>query len=98
MPETKGLFDILQAQLPWHKARLTFAATFALALIKVRTVTFARLALVLNPHVTPEANYRRIQRFFAGFPLDGEWVGRLMLALLPQKRNLVVSIDRSTWQ
>jgi hypothetical protein len=61
-------------------------------------VTFARLALVLNPHVTPDANYRRIQRFFAGFPLDGEWVGRLMLALLPQKRNLVVSIDRSTWQ
>jgi len=98
MPETKGLFDILQAHLPWHKARLTFAATFALALIKVRTVTFGQLALVLNPRVTPEANYRRIQRFFANFALDAECFGRLMLALLPQKKDLVVSIDRTNWQ
>lgn len=58
MIETKGLFDILQAQLPWHKARLTFAATFVIGLIKVRTVTFGQLALVLNPQVTPDANYR----------------------------------------
>jgi hypothetical protein len=98
MPETKGLFDILQAQLPWHRARLMFAATFALALIRVRTVTFGQLALVLNPHVTPDANYRRIQRFFAEFALDSECFGRLMLALLPQKEKLVVSIDRSNWQ
>lgn len=98
MPETKGLFDILQAQLPWHRARLTFAATFALALIKVRTVTFGRLALVLNPHATPDANYRRIQRFFADFSFDAEHFGKLMLALLPQKEDLVVSIDRSNWQ
>jgi hypothetical protein len=58
MIEAKGLFDILQAQLPWHKARLTFAATFVTGLIKVRTVTFGQLALVLNPQVTPDANYR----------------------------------------
>jgi hypothetical protein len=98
MPETKELFDILQAHLPWHRARLMFAATFALALIKVRTVTFGQLALVLNPNATPNANYRRIQRFFANFSLDAERFGRLMLALLPQKEKLVVSIDRSNWQ
>jgi len=98
MPETKGLFDILQVQLPWHRARLTFAATFALALIKVRTVRFGQLALVLNPHAKPDANYRRIQRFFADFSFDAERFGRLMLALLPQKEDLIVSIDRSNWQ
>jgi hypothetical protein len=98
MPETKGLFDILQAQLPWHRARLSFVTTFVLALIRVRTVTFGQLALVLNPQVTAGANYRRIQRFFADFSFDAEHFGRLMLALLPQKENLVVSIDRSNWQ
>jgi hypothetical protein len=98
MPESKGLFDILQTHLPWHSARLTFAATFALALIKVRTVTFSQLALVLNPHVTTASNYRRIQRFFADFNFDAERFGRLILALLPQKEDLIVSIDRSNWQ
>jgi hypothetical protein len=33
MPETKGLFDILQAHLPWHRARLTFATTVVTALL-----------------------------------------------------------------
>ncbi len=106
MDETKGLLDILQAHFPWHRARLTFAASLALALIKVRSVSFGQLALVLNPQVMPEANYRRIQRFFADdtgsffadFACDAEHFGRLMLALLPQKEKLVVSIERSNWQ
>lgn len=98
MDETKGLFDVLQAQFPWHKARLCFAASFTLALIKVRSVTFGELALVLNPQTTTNANYRRIQRFFADFAVEGERFGRLMLALLPHKEKLVVSVDRSNWQ
>jgi hypothetical protein len=61
-------------------------------------VTFGQLALVLNPHATADSNYRRIQRFFADFNFDAESFGRLMLALLPQKEKLVVSIDRSNWQ
>ncbi|MDQ3397716.1 MAG: IS4 family transposase [Deinococcota bacterium] len=61
-------------------------------------MTFGQLALVLNPHATADSNYRRIQRFFADFSFDAEHFGRLMLALLPQKKDLVVSIDRSNWQ
>jgi hypothetical protein len=41
-----------------------------LAVIKLRTVTFTSLALVLNPLVKPESNLRRIQRFFSGFTID----------------------------
>ncbi len=63
MHESKRLFDILQAYLPWHRARTTFTAGFILALIKVRTVTFSQLALALNPNTKPDSNYRRIQRF-----------------------------------
>lgn len=98
MHESKRLFDILQAHLPWHRARTTFTAGFILALIKVRTVTFSQLALALNPDTKPDSNYRRIQRFFADFSFDADLFGRLMLALLPQKRDLVVAVDRSNWQ
>lgn len=98
MSETTRLYNILQTHLPWHRARLTFVASFILALIKVRTVTFGRLALVLSPQATPSSNYRRIQRFFAHFPVSTEPFGRLMLTLLPQEDAFVVTIDRSNWQ
>lgn len=98
MVETKPLFDILQACLPWHRARITFIAGFILALIKVRTVSFGSLALVLSASATPNSNYRRIQRFFADFSFDTDLFGRLMLSLLPQKEDLIISIDRSNWQ
>lgn len=98
MHESKRLFDILQAHLPWHRARLVFTAAFIVALIKVRTVTYGQLALALNPQAQAGSNYRRIQRFFAAFPLDTDLFGRLMLTLLPQKDEFIVSIDRSNWQ
>lgn len=78
--------------------RLTFAASFILAVIKVRAVTFNQLALLLDPRVKPASNVRRMQRFFAQFSFRTATFGRLMLALLPQKDDLVVTIDRTHWK
>ena len=98
MSETNRLCEILQPHLSWHRARVSFAAAFILAVIKVRNVTFSQLALVLKPRVKPNSNVRRIQRFFAQFSFDALTFGQLMLTLLPKKDGLVVTLDRTHWK
>lgn len=79
--ETTELSIILKDALGWHQARIRFAAAFVLAVIKLRTVTFTSLALVLNPLVKPLSNLRRIQRFFSGFDLDQGAFARMLASL-----------------
>lgn len=91
------LTDFLQEHLSWNKARLKFMARFTGALLKLTTVNFTKLALALNPKVKNASNYRRIQRFMAGFVFDFDAFGRLMLRLLPQKTGFIVCMDRTNW-
>ncbi len=80
------LTDVLSDDLSgWNKARLTFMARFVDPLLKLSTVNFSKLALALNPNVKEASNYRRIQRFMAGFAFDFDMFGHLLLRLLPQK-------------
>ena len=46
------------------------------------------------------SNYRRCQRFLAGFSFEQETIGRLILQLLPQnpEQKLVLSLDRTEWK
>ena len=94
----KTLYAVLENNLPLQKARVKFIALFVLALIKTPTVNFAKLALALNSKARIESNYRRIQRFFAQVELDSRIIGRIVFALLPQKTDLVISIDRTEWK
>lgn len=55
----------------------------------MRTVNLTEVALALNPGAKAASNYRRIQRFLAGFTVDFEAVARLMLALAPVKDGLL---------
>ncbi len=64
----------------------------------MRTVTLSELALTLNPRAKAESNERRLRRFLACFEFDQEVIARLIVALIPQKDNLVISIDRTNWQ
>lgn len=98
MIESTRLAKLLQEQLGWHAARTKFAAAFVLALLRVRTVTFPRLALSLNPHAKQASNQRRLQRFFSGFKLDLDAFARLLLALVPSSGRLVITLDRTHWQ
>ena len=88
----------LQPHLGWHRARLVCCAATILALIKLRTVKLCDLALALNPNVKAESNERRLRRFLALFNYDHHVIARLMVALLPQQDNLIISIDRTNWQ
>jgi len=58
------LVEALQEQLQWHKARVKFVALFIIALVKVCTVNFVKIANALSGKATNKSNYRRIQRFF----------------------------------
>lgn len=98
MRKSTALQAVLQNYFDWHKARLSFCASFVVALVKVQTVNLTEVALALNPQVKAASNYRRIQRFLAGFELDFAVVARLKLALLPVRSGFVATIDRTNWQ
>ena len=58
------LESVLQGQLGWHKARVKFVSLFIIALMKVCTVNFVKIANGLSGKAKSKSNYRRIQRFF----------------------------------
>lgn len=97
MEDCSLLVEVLRERLRWHKARLEFMACFVMALIQVRTVNLAQIAVGLNPRVQIGSNYRRCQRFLAEFKLDQELIGSLLLALLPEGK-LTLCIDRTEWE
>lgn len=79
-----------------HGARVGFIARFVIAPIVVRGVTFSTVASAMNPKVLPESNEKRVKRFFGQVKLEGKSFTTLMLALLPVKDKLVVTLDRTT--
>ena len=81
-----------------HLARVKFMARFTLALLIQVTVSLPKLALVLSGSAKPGSNYRRIQRFLAGYELDMDSYGAFLLSLVPQEEDYVVSIDRTNWK
>jgi len=97
-PQTTDLYSALQWHLPWHKARVKFVASFILALLQVTTVNLIRIANGLNGQADKKSNYRRIQRFFALFPIDPDQIAQVIVALLPAHKDWLVTFDRRHWQ
>ena len=96
-PQVNELQTVMQWYLPWHKARVKFIAAFILSLIKLTTVNFTKLSNALNGKAKQKSNYRRIQRFFAEFPVPYDLIVSLILHLLPIKSDFTISIDRTNW-
>lgn len=65
-----------------------------LALVRVRTVSFPSLAVALNPFVKQASNERRLQRFFAQFPLNLDALARLLVALAPTTAPFTLTLGR----
>ena len=79
-------------------ARVKFISFFVIALTKVRSVNFESLARAFDTKATVNSNLRRIQRFIANYNLEPNIIARLIFALLPEKTNLILSIDRTNWK
>lgn len=79
-------------------ARIKLISHFIIALCKVQTVTFEKLANAFESSADPKSSLRRIQRFIAGYALDADIIARLVFSLLPNKEKTVLSIDRTNWK
>ena len=78
-------------------ARIKLISHFIIALCKVQTVTFEKLANAFETSVDSKSSLRRIQRFIAYYTLDGDLIARLIFSLLPKQEGLILSIDRTNW-
>ena len=79
-------------------ARIKLISHFIIALCKVQTVTFEKLANAFETSVDSKSSLRRIQRFIAYYTLDGDLIARLIFSLLPKQEGLILSIDRTNWK
>ncbi|QMU62944.1 MAG: IS4 family transposase [Flavobacteriaceae bacterium] len=79
-------------------ARIKLISHFIIALCKVQTVTFEKVANAFETSVDSKSSLRRIQRFIADYSLDGDLIARLIFSLLPKQEGLILSIDRTNWK
>ncbi|XGV99288.1 MAG: IS4 family transposase [Leptolyngbya sp. BL-A-14] len=98
MSQYSELKQVLQAQLNWHGARLSFLALFLLALLKVKTVNLSELCLGFGGKALPESSYKRLQRFFRAFDLDYPQLANLVVSWMQIPSGWVLSLDRTTWK
>jgi len=92
------LENIFQGQLKWDRRRIKFLAAFIITLIKVKTVNLVEIALGLNPNVSKDSNYRRIQRFLANYAVDLDCISKIVVALFPLHKDFVLTLDRTNWK
>jgi len=79
-------------------ARIRLICLFISALCKVRSVSYVKLSAGFDTSADSSSSYRRIQRFMALADLSMIWVAKLIFTLLPEKDNLVLSMDRTNWK
>ncbi len=79
-------------------ARVKLIALMVVALCKVQTVTFEKLAIAFDNQSSSAFSLRRIQRFIANYVLCSDWVAKLIFSLLPKRENLTLCIDRTNWK
>lgn len=101
--KSKQLSDVLKENLEKNDSKINMAriklmSMFILALCKVQTVSFQKLASSFESETKVESSLRRIQRFIADFSLSSDLIAKLIFGLLPEKTNLKLVIDRTNWK
>lgn len=91
MSQCSELERVLQGQLSWHGARISFLALFMLALLKVKTVNLSELCLGFSGKALPESSYKRLQRFFREFELDYAQLATLVVSWMGIEGDWVLS-------
>lgn len=82
----------------FNLSRVKLICLFITALCKVKTINYDRLASAFDSKVAKGSSYRRIQRFMAEFDLPMKMVATMIFALLPEKQNLTLVLDRTNWK
>lgn len=79
-------------------AGIKFISSFILALCKVRTVTFEKLANAFDTPVKAEYSLRRMQRFIRSYDLNLDFIALLIFKLIPNNDKVSLTIDRTNWK
>jgi len=95
----KALKAVLFRNFIGHGQRLTMMSKLVLAVLKMCTVNFAQLALVLNPSVQVDSNFKRIQRFVKGYRFCQRCFVQFAWSLYGnQGQWIALSMDRTNWK
>jgi len=98
MKHFNKLKQTLQVHFAWEERRVKFLTMFVIGVLKMRTVSLSHLAIVLNPLVRQESNYRRIQNFFQKYSFDVDSLGRFLLSILRSGEKIILTLDRTNWK
>jgi len=88
---TSVLNTFLQGKI--NLVRLKLISHFVIALCKVQTITFEKLANGFDSKSNTSSSLRRIQRFIAEYSLDSDLIAQLVFNLLPKQYQLILTID-----
>ncbi|SHH23035.1 Transposase DDE domain-containing protein [Flavobacterium micromati] len=82
----------------YNLARVKLICLFIVALCKIKTINYDRLASGFDTKANKNSSYRRIQRFMKEFEFPMKIVSSLIFNLLPSKSNLILVLDRTNWK
>lgn len=95
----KALKEELSKQFIGQGQRLTMMSKLVLSILKMCTVNFAQLALVVNPKVKRASNFKRIQRFVKGYSFCQRCFIQFAWSLYGNEGKwIALSMDRTNWK
>lgn len=69
-----------------------------IGIIKVKNVNLAQVALGIDSKAKKESRYRRMQRLLHTYKFDQGVIFKVVEAIFPLPRKLIVIMDRTNWQ
>ena len=94
------LISVLQGHFKGelNLARVKLICLFITALCKIKTINYDKLASGFDTKAQKGSSYRRMQRFMKEFDFSSKTVSCLIFGLLPNKKKLVLILDRTNWK
>lgn len=95
----KVLKEELSKIFEGQSQRLSMLSKLIIALLKLGTVSYSKLCLAINPTVSKDSNFKRIQRFMKEFSFCRKsYVNFVWRLFGDSDRWVALSIDRTNWK
>lgn len=95
----KVLKEELSQLFAGQSQRLTMLSKLIIGMLKLSTISYSKLCLVINPSVKKESNFKRIQRFMKSFKFGKTSYINFVWGLFANSEKWVaLSIDRTNWK
>lgn len=95
----KALKEELSRHFIGQSQRLTMMSKLIIAVLKMCTVNFAQLSLVLNSSVKKESNFKRIQRFIRNYCFCQSRFIQFVWSLYGNEGQwIALTMDRTNWK